>query len=172
MESTTHWARKKKRTYFAGISLAWHYSCTKHSRSDDPIGGNTEGLINELHLCLLQNRGAFIICKTHWREKSWWCNDYSSSRFHLNSHLRLSFTSEWFFEIIYIIISILWWRNVDLGYKSTCQMTQQVAQDSDQRSASITWVTVPCFLTMYLLLSVGLWVSGNSCQSLLYQRAP
>lgn len=58
-------------TYSASISLAGHDARTEHPRSNDPVGGNTEGLVNELYLCLLQNRGAFIVWKTCWRQKSW-----------------------------------------------------------------------------------------------------
>ena len=57
--------RKHKMAYSASIFLAWHDTCTEHPRSDDAIGGNTEGLVNELYLCLLQNGGAFIVWKTH-----------------------------------------------------------------------------------------------------------
>lgn len=53
------------KTYFAGVALARHNPCTEHPRRDDPIGGNTDGLIYELYLRLLQNRGALTICKTH-----------------------------------------------------------------------------------------------------------
>ena len=57
--------------YSASISLAWHDARAEHPRSDDPIGGNTDGLVSELYLCLLQNRGAFIVWKTYWKQK-WW----------------------------------------------------------------------------------------------------
>ena len=36
------------KTYFAGVALARHNPCTEHARRDDPIGGNTDGLIYAL----------------------------------------------------------------------------------------------------------------------------
>lgn len=58
-------------TYSASISLAWHDARTEHPRSDDPTGGNTDGLVNELYLCLLQNRGVLIVWKTYWKQRLW-----------------------------------------------------------------------------------------------------